>query len=400
MSEAEDAKAAEAAAAAGGAAAAAGGADLAPDTAHHGADGAATASQPHETVSLACGSDGWGFKLSGGSPHCPCVYPVQITRSDTPFEVGDEIVMINEEVLIGKTIEEVGDLLDRSRGGVKLTYRRLPATPTSLLSLKSADLTFKKLKQRITSKMKPETLNLLGIKRAALAGETTEFDEQIAAFDETTGMYTQLVKLTELYLRHFRFVSEAQSGLGALMTSLQAEETQPTLGQLWQHTGTAQTRSGEMMMSMFGNASKACEGMSTFLSKAIPDCKASQKQLEDARYEYLAYSLRVQALADKEQSAKASASASKALQTGNYDYRTTLRDCVRHRALYEKARENLAVKLKLLDTKHAQDMCAQLSQVTQLLQQYHSAAHTVFAEGADDITALADAAQEQCRALQ
>jgi len=73
---------------------------------------------------------------------------------------------------------------------------------------------------------------------------------------------------------------------------------------------------------------------------------------------------------------------------------------VRHRATYQKARENLAVKLKLLETKHAQDMCSQLAQVTQLLQGYHEAAHSAFAAPEDDITSLAAAAQEQCRALQ
>lgn len=73
---------------------------------------------------------------------------------------------------------------------------------------------------------------------------------------------------------------------------------------------------------------------------------------------------------------------------------------MRRKALYEQARESLAVKLKLLDTKHAQDMCSQLTHVTQLLQQYYVSAHATFSEGEEDVNALAEAAQEQCRALQ
>jgi len=74
------------------------------------------------------------------------------------------------------------------QGGVQLTFRRLPPTAVPKFSLKSADLTLKKLKQKIASKIKPETLDLLGIRRAVLEGESSEFDAQIANFDDTTNM--------------------------------------------------------------------------------------------------------------------------------------------------------------------------------------------------------------------
>jgi len=55
------------------------------------------------------------------------------------------------------------------------------------------------------------------------------------------GRYTTLVRLTELYLRHYKFVADAQQGLGGLMTGLQGEETQASLAELLEKMGSAQT---------------------------------------------------------------------------------------------------------------------------------------------------------------
>jgi len=63
-------------------------------------------------------------------------------------------------------------------------------------------------------------------------------------------------------------------------------------------------QSSWLLYTMYDAASKVCEGMSTFLSKAIPDCKDTQKHLEESRYTYLAHSLRLQTMLDKEETAK------------------------------------------------------------------------------------------------
>lgn len=65
-----------------------------------------------------------------------------------------------------------------------------------------------------------------------------------------------------------------------------------------------------------------------------------------------AYCLKVHEMAEKEVQAEKKGEAMSRLQSGNYVFRYMLRDCLRARQVFDRWKDDLTVKLSLLDSKH------------------------------------------------
>lgn len=63
--------------------------------------------------------------------------------------------------------------------------------------------------------------------------------------------------------------------------------------------------------------------MGTYLHKAIPDTRLTVKKYADAKFEYLAYCLKVKEMDDEECSYAALQEPLYRVETGNYEYRYT-----------------------------------------------------------------------------
>lgn len=68
--------------------------------------------------------------------------------------------------------------------------------------------------------------------------------------------------------------------------------------------------------------------MGTYLYKAIPDTRLTVKKYADAKFEYLAYCLKVKEMDDEECSYAALQEPLYRVETGNYEYRYKLTNCL------------------------------------------------------------------------
>jgi PRKCA-binding protein len=85
---------------------------------------------------------------------------------------------------------------------------------------------------------------------------------------------------------------------------------------------------------------------------AIPDVHQTLSKYLDAKYEYLAYCLRVKELEDEESEYGIFQEHLARMQTGNYEYRVMLKYREQSRENFLEKRKNCAVKIELLDERH------------------------------------------------
>ncbi|VDM24285.1 unnamed protein product [Hydatigera taeniaeformis] len=96
--------------------------------------------------------------------------------------------------------------------------------------------------------------------------------------------------------------------------------------------------------------------LNTFLTKAIPDTKLTVKRYLDVKFEYLSYCLKVKEMDDEEYTFNALQEPLYRVETGNYEYRLILRCRQDARSRFAKLRNDVLVKLELLDNKHGEAM--------------------------------------------
>lgn len=112
--------------------------------------------------------------------------------------------------------------------------------------------------------------------------------------------------------------------------------------------------------------------MGTYLHKAIPDTRLTVKKYADAKFEYLAYCLKVKEMDDEECSYATLQEPLYRVETGNYEYRLILRCRQVARARFAKLRSDVLVKMELLDNKHVQSLGGYLTKLVKGLSELHS----------------------------
>lgn len=387
--------------------------------AQHGPYAEIAAQQPVLRVSLPRNDDGSiGLALGGGAPHCPCIYITAVRRGtvttpldETPpppprspgeIECGDEIVSINGSAVAGKTMEEVQELLVGSEP-IALAIRPLPEQiPSKDSVLLKANVTKSKFQRLFSDKLRLSKFvtDALGIYRVDLKGEAVAvFKKRIENFEKTRQMYQQLVKRTKKYLEELDGLVHVQGELGDFLGIVAGNEVDASL-----HTRlSAITSSHKSLQAALANmkqpAEFVCGQMQTFLDKAIPDAKLTQQAYEKARSKYLAHCVVIHEFSDRQDYASATSQTLKRMSTGNYIFRFALRETLRARAVHDRLKADLEIKLDLLDSKHARDICDQLSRLTAALAEYYERGHEAGMAAVQEMAQATDVSAEQCRAI-
>ena len=112
--------------------------------------------------------------------------------------------------------------------------------------------------------------------------------------------------------------------------------------------------------------------LNTYLEKAIPDTKLTIQKYADCKFEYLSYCLKVKEMDDEEFSYAALQEQLYRVETGNYEYRLILRCRQLARVQFAKMRQDVLVKLELLDQKHVQDIIFQLHRFITAMSKYNA----------------------------
>lgn len=231
---------------------------------------------------------------------------------------------------------------------------------------------------------------------------TEDFDIQIEKFEKLRTMYATMVKLLRTYVTRMTNLATTQRGwslptlapspsgfsltpslpplphpplpqtdLGTLLSEIGVKETESGLNTKLTSVAESHRAVGRGLESFQPEVEPIASQMETFLEKAIPDTRMTQKRYEDVKYTYLAYCLKVHEMGERQLAAQEKGELLPRMHTGNFEFRHTLRECMRAKEAFRRLRQDLTEKLNVLEAKHTQDIIKQLSDITSALTAFH-----------------------------
>nr|CAH7725779.1 unnamed protein product [Callosobruchus chinensis] len=313
-----------------------------------------------------------GISIGGGAPLCPCLYIVQIfdntaAARDGTLQSGDELVSVNGQSVKGKTKVEVAKMIQATKDEVCINYNKLHADPQQG---KSLDIVLKKMKHRLVENMSSSTADALGLSRAILCNDTLV--KKMQELQDTELMYRGLVDHCKRVLQAHMELQQAVKAMGDVFASLAVREPQPRASEAFRLFGEQHRSMEKLGHDMVKKVKPVLSDMGTYLYKAIPDTRLTVKKYADAKFEYLAYCLKVKEMDDEECSYAALQEPLYRVETGNYEYRLILRCRQLARARFAKLRADVLVKMELLDNKHVQSLGGHLTKIISGMSELHT----------------------------
>ncbi|KAK4876694.1 hypothetical protein RN001_009200 [Aquatica leii] len=313
-----------------------------------------------------------GISIGGGSPLCPCLYIVQIfdntaAARDGTLQSGDELVSVNGQMVKGKTKVEVAKMIQSAKEEVVVNYNKLHADPQQG---KSLDIVLKKVKHRLVENMSSSTADALGLSRAILCNDTLV--KKMQELQDTEITYKGLVEHSKRVLQAHLELHQTIKAMGDIFSGLAVREPQPRASEAFRQFGEQHRNMEKLGHTMIKQVKPVLSDMGTYLHKAIPDTRLTVKKYADAKFEYLAYCLKVKEMDDEECSYAALQEPLYRVETGNYEYRLILRCRQVARARFAKLRADVLVKMELLENKHVQSLGGHLSKLIKGLSELHS----------------------------
>jgi len=313
-----------------------------------------------------------GISIGGGAPLCPCLYIVQVfdntpASRDGSLAAGDELLGVNNKSVKGKSKVEVAKLIQSSKDQVVINYNKLHADQKQG---KTLDIVLKKVKHKFVESMSSTTADTLGLSRAILCndGLIKKFDE----LERTSDLYKGLIEHTKKLLKSIFELSTTHKAFGDIFASIGSREQQLKASEAFSKFGEAHRQIDKFAYSLLKTIKPMISDLNTYLSKAIPDTKLTIQKYADCKFEYLSYCLKVKEMDDEEFSYAALQEQLYRVETGNYEYRLILRCRQLARIQFAKMRQDVLVKLELLDQKHVQDIIFQLHRFITAMSKYNT----------------------------
>ncbi|XP_018336132.1 PRKCA-binding protein isoform X2 [Agrilus planipennis] len=312
-----------------------------------------------------------GISIGGGAPLCPCLYIVQIfdntaAARDGTLQAGDELVAVNCQSVKGKTKVEVAKMIQATKDEVVINYNKLHADPQQG---KSLDIVLKKVKHRLVEHMSSSTADALGLSRAILCNDTLV--KKMQELQETELMYKGLVDHCKRVLHAHLELMQMVKSMGDVFSNIAVREPQPRASEAFRVFGEQHRSMEKLGHEMVKKVKPVLADMGTYLHKAIPDTRLTVKKYADAKFEYLAYCLKVKEMDDEECSYAALQEPLYRVETGNYEYRLILRCRQVARTRFAKLRSDVLVKMELLENKHVQSLGGHLTKLIEAFAELH-----------------------------
>lgn len=313
-----------------------------------------------------------GISIGGGAPLCPCLYIVQVfdntpASKDGSLAAGDEILGVNNKSVKGKTKVEVAKLIQTSKDQVIINYNKLHADQKQG---KTLDIILKKVKHKLVENMSSTTADTLGLSRAILCndGLIKKMDE----LERTGELYKGLIEHTKRLLKSIFELSTTHKAFGDIFASIGSREQQLKASEAFSKFGESHRQIDKFAYALLKTIKPMISDLNTYLEKAIPDTKLTIQKYGDCKFEYLSYCLKVKEMDDEEFSYAALQEQLYRVETGNYEYRLILRCRQLARVAFAKMRQDVLVKLELLDQKHVQDIIFQLHRFITAMSKYNT----------------------------
>ncbi|CAJ0936948.1 unnamed protein product, partial [Mesorhabditis belari] len=294
-----------------------------------------------------------GVSIGGGHPYCPCVYVVQLfdgspAADDGRIRAGDEVVAVNGTNVKGDKKTHVAQLIQTSANPVKLTINKLDIDTTKG---KTVDIVMKKIKHKMVSFMENDTADALGLSRAILCNDPLLKKMQL--LEENAEFYRTLIA-------YFTELCDAQEGInkfqkmfGDAFCELAAHESQANASLAFTVFGEAHRSLGKRQGEMVKSVRPLINDLVTYVEKAIPDTELTLKKLKEMDDEEVEFHSLQESLYR--------------VETGNYEYRLMLRCRQETRERFVRMRNDVMVKIELLDQKHVRDIAQQLTNLVSVL---------------------------------
>uniref|UniRef100_A0A914WT70 PRKCA-binding protein n=1 Tax=Plectus sambesii TaxID=2011161 RepID=A0A914WT70_9BILA len=312
-----------------------------------------------------------GISIGGGAALCPCLYVVQVfdntpASKEGSLEAGDELTGVNKVSVKGKTKTEVARMIQAAQGDVLLQYNKLHADPKQG---KSLDIVLKKAKHKMIENMSADTADALGLSRAILCNDSLV--KKMQELERNAEMYRGLMEHSRNLLRAYYNLSRTQKKFGDIFAEIGAREPQKAASEAFTIFGEAHRNMDKQGMKLLRVLHPMLNDLSTYLNKAIPDTKLTIKKYLDVKFEYLSYCLKLKEMDDEESQAAALQEPLYRVETGNYEYRLILRCRQDARVRFARLRQDVMVKMELLDQKHVQDISFQLQRFVAAMARFH-----------------------------
>ncbi|WKY07139.1 hypothetical protein Q1695_006948 [Nippostrongylus brasiliensis] len=323
-----------------------------------------------ETVEITKDEKGLvGISIGGGHPYCPCVYVVQIfdkspADADGRIRAGDEVVAVNGISVKGERKSAVAQLIQCSTNPVKITINKLETEPSKG---KTLDIVMKKIKHKIVEFMDADSADALGLSRAILCNDPLL--KKMKVLEDNTLLYRNLIGyFSDLFFFQDK-ISHFQKEFGDIFCELAAHESHANANAAFSVFGEAHRQLSKKQSDSLKNLRPLIADLVTYVDKVVPDTQLTLKKYLDVKYEYLSYCLKLKEMDDEELEYHSLNEGLYRVETGNYEYRLMLRCRQETRQKFVQMRNDVMIKIELLDQKHVRDIAQHLTNMASVMKE-------------------------------
>ncbi|CAJ0603026.1 unnamed protein product [Cylicocyclus nassatus] len=318
-----------------------------------------------------------GISIGGGHPYCPCVYVVQIfdkspAENDSRIRAGDEIVAVNGICVKGERKSAVAQLIQCSTNPVKITINKLE---TDSSKGKTLDIVMKKIKHKMVEFMDADSADALGLSRAILCNDPLL--KKMKVLENNTQLYRNLISFFSDLFYFQEKISHYQKEFGDVFCELAAHEAHANANEAFTVFGEAHRQLSRKQSETLKNLRPLIADLMTYVEKVIPDTQLTLKKYLDVKYEYLSYCLKLKEMDDEELEYHSLNEGLYRVETGNYEYRLMLRCRQETRQKFVQMRNDVMVKIELLDQKHVRDIALHLTNFASVMKEHLSECSSV-----------------------
>ncbi|EYC27804.1 hypothetical protein Y032_0008g193 [Ancylostoma ceylanicum] len=308
-----------------------------------------------------------GISIGGGHPFCPCVYVVQIfdkspAEADGRIRAGDEVVAVNGICVKGERKSAVAQLIQCSTNPVKITINKLE---TDSSKGKTLDIMMKKIKHKMVEFMDADSADALGLSRAILCNDPLL--KKMKVLEDNTLLYRNLIGFFSDLFYFQEKISHYQKEFGDVFCELAAHEAHANANEAFTVFGEAHRQLSKKQSDSLKNLRPLIADLVTYVDKVIPDTQLTLKKYLDVKYEYLSYCLKLKEMDDEEMEYHSLNEGLYRVETGNYEYRLMLRCRQETRQKFVQMRNDVMVKIELLDQKHVRDIALHLTNLASIM---------------------------------
>ncbi|CAH8613900.1 unnamed protein product [Heterobilharzia americana] len=223
--------------------------------------------------------------------------------------------------------------------------------------------------------MESSTADALGLSRAILVNDSMV--KKLEELNKTSSAFSGMVNHAKNLLRAIYELSRVYAVLGDTFSEIGVKEPMACTSEAFTQFGTIHRSMERFSIEMLKKIKPMITDLNTFLRKAVPDTKLTIKKYLDVKFEYLSYCLKVKEMDDEEYGFAMVQEPLYRVESGNYEYRLVLRCRQDARTRFAKMRNDVLVKLELLDNKHVQDIVFQLQRFIDAMATYHDQCYGV-----------------------